>query len=158
VEERSISDRSILLCGWDEAEKQRHIPGELVLTLEPGAPGSGLRHWLECLGSYPVGMDSVQTRTNRRSTMTAIASWITKTPDRCGGDACLRDTRITVWGLVAYRRLGMSDTETMQAVQGLTRADLEAAWDYVAAHPQEPVRTDVQPPPFRALAPSRRGP
>jgi uncharacterized protein (DUF433 family) len=69
--------------------------------------------------------------------MTAIASWISKQPDRCGGDACLRDTRITVWGLVAYRRLGMSDAEIMRAIQGLTRADLEAAWEYAGTHPAE---------------------
>lgn len=69
--------------------------------------------------------------------MPATASWVSKNPDRCGGDACLRDTRITVWGLVAYRRLGMSDAWIMQAVQGLTPADLEAAWDYAAAHPEE---------------------
>jgi uncharacterized protein (DUF433 family) len=69
--------------------------------------------------------------------MPATASWISKKPDRCGGDACLRDTRITVWGLVAYRRLGMSGAEMMQAVQGLTPADLEAAWEYAAAHAEE---------------------
>jgi uncharacterized protein (DUF433 family) len=69
--------------------------------------------------------------------MTVTASWISKTPDRCGGDACVRDTRITVWGLVAYRRLGMSDAEIMPAVQGLTPVDLEAAWEYAAAHPEE---------------------
>ena len=49
----------------------------------------------------------------------------------------MRDTRITVWGLVAYRRLCMSDTEIMLAVQGLTPVDLEAAWEYAAAHPDE---------------------
>ena len=69
--------------------------------------------------------------------MPATASWISKKPDRCGGDACVRDSRITVWGLVAYRRLGMSDAGIMQAVQGLTPADLEAAWDYAAAHLEE---------------------
>jgi len=69
--------------------------------------------------------------------MSVTASWISKKPDRCGGDACVRDTRITVWGLVAYRRLGMSDAEIMQAVQGLSPVDLEAAWEYVAAHPEE---------------------
>ena len=56
-------------------------------------------------------------------------SWISNKPDRCGGDACVRDSRITVWGLVAYRRLGMSDGEIMKAVQGLTPADLKAAWE-----------------------------
>jgi uncharacterized protein (DUF433 family) len=69
--------------------------------------------------------------------MPATASWISKQPDRCGGDACLRETRITVWGLVAYRRLGMSNAEILGAVQGLTPADLDAAWDYAAAHPEE---------------------
>ena len=69
--------------------------------------------------------------------MPITARWISKKPDRCGGDACVRDSRITVWGLVAYRRLGMTDAEIMQAVQGLTAADLEAAWEYAAAHPEE---------------------
>ena len=69
--------------------------------------------------------------------MTVTASWISKKPDRCGGEACVRDTRITVWGLIAYRRLGMSDAEIIHAVQGLTAADLEAAGEYAAAHPSE---------------------
>ena len=69
--------------------------------------------------------------------MPMTASWISKKPDRCGGDACVRDTRITVWGLVAYRRLGMSDARIVPAIQGLTLADLEAAWEYAAAHPEE---------------------
>jgi hypothetical protein len=50
--------------------------------------------------------------------MTVTASWISKKPDRCGGDAFVRDTRIIVWGLVAYRRLGMSDAEIMLASGG----------------------------------------
>ena len=69
--------------------------------------------------------------------MTVTASWISKKADRCGGDACVRDTRITVWGLVAYRRLGMSDAEILPAVQGLTPVDLEAAWEYATAHSDE---------------------
>jgi len=69
--------------------------------------------------------------------MPMAASWISKKPDRCGGDACVRDTRITVWGLAAYRRLGMSDLGILKAVQGLTTADLEAAWEYAASHADE---------------------
>jgi uncharacterized protein (DUF433 family) len=69
--------------------------------------------------------------------MATTTSWVSKRPDRCGGDACVRDTRITVWGLVSYRRLGMSDDEILQAIVGLTPADLEAAWEYAAAHPEE---------------------
>jgi uncharacterized protein (DUF433 family) len=62
---------------------------------------------------------------------------ITHTPNVCGGNACIRNSRITVWGLVSFRRLGMPDAEILQAVQGLTPADLEAAWEYAAAHPEE---------------------
>jgi type III restriction enzyme len=69
--------------------------------------------------------------------MATTASWISKKPDRCGGDACVRDTRITVWGLVSYRRLGLSDEGILHAVQGLTPADLEAAWEYAAANEEE---------------------
>ncbi len=69
--------------------------------------------------------------------MATTTSWISKRPDVCGGDACIRDSRITVWGLVVYRRLGMPDEVIFQAVPGLTPADLEAAWEYAAAHPEE---------------------
>lgn len=69
--------------------------------------------------------------------MMTTASWISKQPDRCGGDACVRDTRITVWGLVARRRLGWSDDKIRDDVVGLTPADLEAAWEYAAAHADE---------------------
>ena len=69
--------------------------------------------------------------------MATVASWVSKIPNRCGGDACVRDTRITVWGLVAQRRLNATDAEILQATSGLTRADLDAAWEYAAAHPNE---------------------
>lgn len=69
--------------------------------------------------------------------MPLTASWISKRPERCGGDACIRDSRITVWGLVVNRRLGMTDAEILAAVQGLTAADLESAWEYASANPEE---------------------
>lgn len=69
--------------------------------------------------------------------MTTTASWISKKPDRCGGNACVRDTRITVWGLVRDRQLGASDAVILQNIQGLTPADLHAAWDYAEAHIDE---------------------
>jgi uncharacterized protein (DUF433 family) len=69
--------------------------------------------------------------------MATATTWISRANGRAGGDACVRDTRITIWGLEAFRRSGMSDAEIMAAVQGLTTGDLEAAWDYVAAHSSE---------------------
>lgn len=64
-------------------------------------------------------------------------SWIQTAPEVCGGDACIRRTRITVWGLVEWRSLGLSDAELRRCVSGLTQADLEVAWDYSAQHPEE---------------------
>src|SRR5438067_12365991 len=69
--------------------------------------------------------------------MTATASWVSKKPDRCGGDACIRETRIPVWALVNYRRLGAADAEILHAYPSLSPADLEAAWAYAAAHAEE---------------------
>jgi uncharacterized protein (DUF433 family) len=83
------------------------------------------------------GRGNLNTGVSGDRAMTVTASWISKKPNRCGGEACVRETRITVWGLVAYRRLGMSDAEIMQAVQGVTAADLEAAWDYAEDHREE---------------------
>jgi uncharacterized protein (DUF433 family) len=63
------------------------------------------------------------------------ATWISKNPNRCGGDACIRGSRIPVWVLVNYRRLGGPDL--LRDYPSLTPADLEAAWVYAAAHKEE---------------------
>jgi len=57
-------------------------------------------------------------------------TWIQKTPDVCGGDACIRNTRITVWGLVEWKKRGLGEQEILERIQGLTQADLEVAWEY----------------------------
>jgi uncharacterized protein (DUF433 family) len=64
-------------------------------------------------------------------------SWVQKTPGLCGGRACIRNTRITVWGLVNARRLGATDEQTLKNIVGLTPDDLQAAWEYYRAHPAE---------------------
>jgi len=62
---------------------------------------------------------------------------ITKTPGVCGGEACIRGTRITVWGLVEWRNMGKADDWILAGIQNLTREDMQAAWEYAAAHPGE---------------------
>ena len=69
--------------------------------------------------------------------MTITASWISKKPDRCGGDACIPETRIPIWVLVNYRRLGASAAPVLRAYLSLTPADLEAAREYAAANREE---------------------
>jgi uncharacterized protein (DUF433 family) len=61
---------------------------------------------------------------------TKTKSWVQKTPDVCGGDACIRNTRITVNGLVEWRGLGLSDQRILEIIDGLTPDDLAAAWEY----------------------------
>jgi uncharacterized protein (DUF433 family) len=69
--------------------------------------------------------------------MAVATERITKSPSVCGGSACLRGTRITIWGLVEWRRLGLSDSEIRRRVPDVTAADLEAAWAYASLHPEE---------------------
>jgi uncharacterized protein (DUF433 family) len=70
-------------------------------------------------------------------------SWVQKTPNVCGGRACIRNTRITVWGLVNNRRLGLADEQILKNIVGLTPEDLLAAWDYHQEHPTE-INEDIR--------------
>lgn len=72
--------------------------------------------------------------------MTAAAGGVFRGPDRQGGDACVRDTRIPVWVLANCRRLGMSEDEILRAYPSLRPADLELAWAYVVANGEEIAR------------------
>ena len=67
----------------------------------------------------------------------ATTSRVTKTPDIQGGDACIHGTRIPVWALVNYRRLGATESDVLRAYPSLKPADLQAAWEYAAAHAEE---------------------
>ena len=62
---------------------------------------------------------------------------VSKTADIQGGDACIAGTRIPVWILVNYRRLGGSEADLLRDYPSLTSADLESAWEYAAAHTDE---------------------
>jgi uncharacterized protein (DUF433 family) len=73
--------------------------------------------------------------------MATATSWISRKRHPDGAEACIRDTNISVWALVKRRRLGLSDAEILSDVQGLTGEDLQAAWAYYQAHPEEIDRT-----------------
>ena len=68
---------------------------------------------------------------------TTSLSWVQKTPGVCGGRACIRKTRITVWGLVNSRRLGLSEEQILENIVGLTPEDIQVAWDYYREHPAD---------------------
>ena len=66
-------------------------------------------------------------------------SWdgINKTPGVMGGDACIRSTRIPVWLLINYRRMGKSEADILDAYTDLSATDLANAWAYAEAFPEE---------------------
>ena len=64
-------------------------------------------------------------------------SWVQKTPNVCGGSACIRKTRYTVYGLVEWKQLGLTDARILEHHPDLTQADLDAAWAYYEKHPDE---------------------
>jgi uncharacterized protein (DUF433 family) len=68
---------------------------------------------------------------------TVLASAVTKTPNVCGGDACIRGTRIQVWLLVLQREMGASDESVLRSYPHLTVEDLDAAWEYYRENPLE---------------------
>jgi uncharacterized protein (DUF433 family) len=79
----------------------------------------------------------VATETSRKK------SWVQKTPDVCGGRACIRNTRITVWGLINSRQLGATDNQILDNIAGLTPDDLQAACDYLRQQPEE-IEKDIR--------------
>src|SRR5262249_50242369 len=85
----------------------------------------------------PVEVQNVATETTRNK------SWVQKTAGVCGGRACIRNTRITVWGLINSRRLGAADNQILDNIVGLTPEDLQAAWDYFRQHPEE-IEKDIR--------------
>ncbi|MFN8517386.1 MAG: DUF433 domain-containing protein [Thermomicrobiales bacterium] len=62
---------------------------------------------------------------------------IEKTPGVQGGDACIVRTRIPVWTLETYRRLGWDDNQLLYNFPTLRPVDLFYAWLYVAGNKQE---------------------
>jgi uncharacterized protein (DUF433 family) len=62
---------------------------------------------------------------------------IHKTAGVMGGEACIRDTRIPVWLLVSYSRLGLSEAKLLENYPILTAIDLVNTWNYNSANLDE---------------------
>lgn len=58
---------------------------------------------------------------------------IERTPGVAGGDACVVRTRIPVWTLENYRRLGWTEARILENFPTLRAADLVNAWAYADA-------------------------
>jgi uncharacterized protein (DUF433 family) len=62
---------------------------------------------------------------------------VEKTPGVQGGDACIVRTRIPIWTLESYRRLGWDDTQILESFPTLRPSDLFYAWLYVEGNREE---------------------
>ncbi len=62
---------------------------------------------------------------------------IDSNPAVCGGEPCIVRTRIPVWLLVQYHRLGMSEAELLHNYPTLRAEDLANAWAYARQHREE---------------------
>lgn len=62
---------------------------------------------------------------------------IVQSPDVCGGEPRIAGTRIPVWALVQYRKLGVSEADLLHAYPTLNAEDLTNAWAYYKRHPAE---------------------
>ena len=62
---------------------------------------------------------------------------VERTPNVCGGEACLMGTRIPVWVLVRARQLGSSKSKLLDAYPSLCAEDLRNAWAYYDGHREE---------------------
>jgi uncharacterized protein (DUF433 family) len=68
---------------------------------------------------------------------------IEKTVGVCGGSACIIRTRIPVWTLVSFKKMGMNDTTLLSSYPALRQQDLNNAWAYYKAKKHE-IDTDIQ--------------
>ena len=94
-----------------------------VIVLDPGAP--------------PLA-DGTRVEIAPRTGMEPL---IRKTPGVCGGRAGVGRRRLTVWSLVESRDLGIPEETLLTDFDPpLTRDELDAAWRYAAANPEEIAR------------------
>lgn len=62
---------------------------------------------------------------------------VERVPGVSGGAACIVRTRILVWTLENYRRLGWNESRILANFPSLRAADLVQAWIYTEAHREE---------------------
>jgi uncharacterized protein (DUF433 family) len=88
----------------------------------------------------PIEPVSLPEGSRAKVIATREAPAITRTAGVCGGRACIAGTRITVWGLVQHRQLGLTEDAILEATPDLGREQLAAAFRYAAEHPDEIAR------------------
>jgi uncharacterized protein (DUF433 family) len=62
---------------------------------------------------------------------------ISKTPNVCGGVACINRTRIPVWALERYRQRNVDISIILESYPFISESDIRAAWIYADNHRDE---------------------
>ena len=119
----------------------------LGTTLAPTVLGDDLRNETDILTMTVTELEpqiAVLSRSEKAHLLQILArdiadAWpgIEKTPDVVGGEACIVRTRIPVWVLVNYRRLGWSEARILDNYPTLRAVDLVNAWAYADSHCEE---------------------
>jgi uncharacterized protein (DUF433 family) len=58
-------------------------------------------------------------------------------PEISSGEARIANTQIAIWELVNAQDLGYNDRDILLMYPQLTQRDLDTAWEYADAHPEE---------------------
>jgi uncharacterized protein (DUF433 family) len=69
--------------------------------------------------------------------LSGVYPGIEQTPGVVGGVARVAGTRVPVWTLIQYQRLGANDAELLRMYPALRAEDLANAWAYARAHAEE---------------------
>lgn len=85
-----------------------------------------------------MNVDGLSGEFTGRATANVITDHITKTPDVCGGKACVAGRRIRIVDVVAlHEQRGYSPDEIVGMFPGITLADVHAALAYYFDHRAE---------------------
>ena len=117
-----ISDPFPSITSARTTSNEIHVPDVPVMKMDPAVP---------IVSSLSLNVAQV-----------LVFALIEKTPDVVGGSARIVRTRIPVWTIENYRRLGASEDEILEAFPNLRPADVRAARAYVALHADE-VERDI---------------
>ena len=79
--------------------------------------------------------DAILQELSHESRMVGPGVW--KTPDVCGGAACVGNTRIAVWMLWQSKLSGDTDENLLRSYPHLSEANLTNAWRYAESHSVE---------------------
>ncbi len=98
---------------------------------------------VEALISKLSSTKKAQLLYNISQTLGETFPGIEKTPNVCGGSACIIRTRIPVWTLVSFKKLGLTDNALLTSYPTLRQQDLINAWAYYKTNKKE-IDLDIQ--------------